>query len=97
MDDKDLAKIDQLLSQMVTTIQELRAALPILASIPPAPKASGLLRQALQRQVRSAQQLYMSGRWFRRDGNVYGSVARYKQRTSDADSTPGDLRTPDQR
>ena len=79
MDDKALAKIDQLLAQMVTSIQEIRAALPILTSIPPETRASGLLVQALKRQARAATQLYMSMRWHRRDGNVYGIVTQSKE------------------
>ena len=97
MDDKALAKIDQLLAQMAQSIQEIRAALPILTSIPPEARASGLLRQALQRQDRAASQSYMSMRWHRRDGDVYGIVTQSKEVADNADRPPGDLRSPDQR
>ena len=96
-DDEVLARIDQLLSQMVATLQEIRAALPILTNIPPETRASGVLRQALWRQVRAAGQQYMSMRWHRRDGNVYGIVSQSKEVADNADSAPGDLRPPDQR
>lgn len=107
MDDKALAKIDALLGQMQQCLAELRQALPILTSLPPPtpqpPRSVGMLPYALRRQVRAATDLmFMSGRWRRRDGNVYGSAEAYKRGTApeivrDADSPSGNIRTPDQR
>ena len=52
----------------------------------------------LRRQTRSTADLtFMSGRWRRRDGNVYGNVAAYKRGTQDADRPAGDIRPPNQR
>jgi len=97
MDDKALAKIDALLAQMQQCLAELRAALPILNNLePPPPRSVGLLPYALRRQVRSATEQFMSGRWRRRAGDVYGNVAQSKQ-VKDADRPTGDLRPPDQR
>ena len=95
MEDKDLAKIDQLLAQMQASIAEIRSALPILTAIPPQVRSNGVLRAALRRQVSAAQQ-YMSGRWHKRDGNVYGTDVQAPG-VKDAYSPPGDLRPPDQR
>jgi len=102
MDDKALAKIDQLLAQMQQSIAELRAALPILTSMPAPPppnvRSTGMLVSALKRQVRSAQQMmYMSGRWHRRDGDVYGIVTQNAKQVDNADRPPGDIRSTDER
>lgn len=101
MDDKALAKIDQLLAQMQQSIYELRQALPILTATPAPPPSSrrsvGLLPYALRRQVRAATQSYMSGRWFRRDGDVYGIVSQNDKQVDNADRPPRDLRSTDER
>jgi hypothetical protein len=110
MDDKLLGEIDRLLAQMQFVIQEIRSALPIvLSDADKHVKASGVLRQALRTQV-SAASRFMSGRWVRRDGDVYGIVSNPMEgtrsartrpsptmETRDADSPPGDIRPPDQR
>jgi len=102
MDDKALARIDALLAQMQQSIVELRSALPILTATqapPPAPKRSvGLLPYALRRQVRAAtEQMFMSGRWRRRDGDVYGIVSQNDKQIDHADSSPRDIRSTDER
>jgi len=98
MDDKALAKIDALLAQMQQSLYELRQALPILASAPPPKKSVGLLPYALKRQVRAAaDQMFMSGRWRRRDGDVFGIVAQNDEQVKNADRPPRDLRSTDER
>jgi len=102
MDDKALAKIDQLLAQMQQSIYELRQALPILTATqapPPVPKRSvGLLPYALKRQVRAATDaMFMSGRWRRRDGDVYGIVTQNDTQIDNANRPPRDLRSTDER
>jgi len=103
MDDKALARIDALLAQMQQSIVELRSALPILTATPPVtpptpPRSVGLLPYALRRQVRAAtEQMFMSGRWRRRDGDVYGVVSQNDKQIDHADSTPRDIRSTDER
>jgi len=103
MDDKALAKIDALLAQMQQSIYELRQALPILTATPPPQPRSGiaggvgLLPYALRRQVRAATDQFMSGRWRRRDGDVYGVVSQNDKQIANADRTPRDIRSTDER
>ena len=50
----------------------------------------------LRQQVAAATQQYMSGRWHRRSGDVYGIVSE-PQSYIDANCPPGHIRPPDQR
>lgn len=62
------------------------------------------LKELLRRQVISAAiahrssvlTQFMSGRWRRRDGDVYGIVTQSKE-VADADRPPGDIRSPNER
>jgi hypothetical protein len=95
MDDKALEKIDQLLAQIQQSLQEIRKALPVIAAVPP--EARPALTMTLRRQARATAEQFMSGRWRRRDGDVYGVVGQNDKQIEHADSTPRDIRPTDER
>jgi hypothetical protein len=59
------------------------------------------LKEQLMRQVQDAAaahragpvQRFMSGRWLRRDGNVYGVLTQNDQQAKNANSQAGNLRS----
>lgn len=87
MDSKRLAKIDSLLDKADHLLARLAGAMAYASTRGP---------PQLREQVRSATVQYMSGRWHRRSGDVYG-IDVQAPGVKDAYGPPGDLRPPDQR
>ena len=94
--DPVFVKMDQLLAQMQSSIEEIRHALMIIAQIPPETMKANEKRTKRAELVQRVITGLMSGRWHRRDGDVYG-IVRQPGEPRDADNPPGDLRSTHQR
>lgn len=98
-------KMDQLLAQIEQSAHELRTALFIVAQIPPEQMASNeqrarksnLISSLMTRVMSGNIGGLMSGRWHRRDGDVYGMLRQPGVPRSDADDQTRDIRPPNQR
>jgi hypothetical protein len=73
MDDKMIAAIDASLAQMLTTLEEIRRALVVAGGVTPEASVQNLQKSYANRELReAASKDYMSGRWVRRDGDIFG-------------------------
>jgi len=101
VDDKILVQIDAMLAQMIESLGECRQALIVMGAVSPEASGRNTSVTTNSRSLREAAgQQYMSGRWHRRDGDIYGiQTQRLKAPADvkDADSTPGNIRPPDER
>lgn len=101
MEDKALQKLDELLAHMTACLNEIRQVLPIIVATTPEERArfQAQLRQQVQDATRAhgggVIQQFMSGRWHRRSGDVYGILTQPEP--ADADRPPGNLRPTDER
>ena len=92
MDDKILVTVDTMLAQAIEALLECRRALVVSGSISP--------EQAVRSLRAATDQGYMSGRWRRRDGDIFGIASQAVKAPGekpDADSPPGNIRPPDER
>jgi hypothetical protein len=76
LDDKIITAIDASLAQMVTSLEEIRRALVVAGGVTPEASVQNLQKSYANRELReAASKDYMSGRWVRRDGDIYGAPA----------------------
>jgi hypothetical protein len=74
MDDKIIAAIDASLAQVVTAIEEIRRSLVVCGAVPAETSVQNLQKTYANRELREvASKEYMSGRWVRRDGDIFGA------------------------
>jgi hypothetical protein len=91
-----LAKFDEVIAQMQLTLGYLRNVLPLVAG---RPLSEYIAEEEASRRRPPPQ--FMSGRWRKRDGDVYGVIrqpgVRLTGEAVDADNPTGGVRPPDQR
>lgn len=97
MDDKILAHMDLMLAQAIAALAECRRALVVSGAVTP---EQSVRNQSQLDAGATASQTYMSGRWHRRDGNIFGIQSQRLKAPGDlkdADSSPGNIRPTDER
>ena len=97
MDDKMVTIFDAALAQMAMTIEEMRRAMVVTGQIPPEISTQNTQKTVVSTQLREmAARDYMSGRWVRRDGDIYGLHPGPRAITSEpsGDGKTGNLRPP---
>ena len=73
MDDKIIAAIDASLAQVITAVEEVRRSLVVCGAISAENSVQNLQKTYANRELReAASKEYMSGRWNRRDGDIFG-------------------------